>query len=169
MSTFGDTRTGANRPVWQDLLLAIIPVVLVSAIGGGVTSAETSTWYPTLAKPPFQPPNWVFGPVWTTLYALMAYGVFRVLRLAPGTPGRWQALVLYHVQLAFNFAWSLVFFGLNSPLGGLFVIVPLWGLILLMILGFRAVDPLAGNLQWPYLAWVSFATLLNASIWWLNG
>lgn len=169
MSLFTDPHAVPNRPVWADAALAIAPVVLVSLIGSAVTTAQIPGWYAGLAKPSFNPPNWIFGPVWTTLYVLMAYGVFRVLRLAPGTPGRSQALALYHAQLALNLAWSCVFFGLNSPLGGLLVIVPLWGLIWLTILGFRAVDPLAGNIQWPYLAWVSFATLLNASIWWLNG
>lgn len=158
----------AARPFWIDALIAIVPVVVVSLLGNAVTIPQVLTWYPTIAKPPFNPPNWVFGPVWTTLFVLMAYGVYRVLRTPAGTPGKPQALIAYHVQLALNLAWSCVFFGLNSPLGGLLVIVPFLAMILVTIALFGRVDRLAANLQWPYVAWVSFATLLNVSIWWLN-
>ncbi|MDP3254969.1 MAG: TspO/MBR family protein [Bosea sp. (in: a-proteobacteria)] len=168
MSTPPSLAPARPRPFWIDALIAIGPVVAVSLLGNAVTIPQVTTWYPTIAKPPFNPPNWVFGPVWTTLFALMAYGVYRILRTPPGTPGKPQALIAYHVQLALNLAWSCVFFGLNSPLGGLLVILPFLAMILVTIALFGRVDRLAANLQWPYVAWVSFATLLNVSIWWLN-
>ena len=157
-----------RRPLWLDVLIAVVPVVAVSMLGNAVTIPQVTTWYPTIAKPPFNPPNWVFGPVWTTLFALMAYGAYRILRVPAGTPGKTQALIAYHVQLALNLAWSCVFFGLNSPLGGVLVILPFLAMILVTIALFARLDQVAAHLQWPYVAWVSFATLLTVSIWWLN-
>jgi benzodiazapine receptor len=168
MSISPSSPAAAPRPLWIDALIAVLPVVAISLLGNAVTIPQVLTWYPTIAKPPFNPPNWVFGPVWTMLFALMAYGVYRILRTPAGTPGKAQALLAYHVQLALNLAWSCVFFGLNSPLGGLLVIVPFLAMILVTIALFGRVDRLAATLQWPYVAWVSFATLLNVSIWWLN-
>lgn len=153
---------------WLAGLMALVPVVVVSLLGNAATMPQIPTWYPTLVKPPFNPPNWVFGPVWTTLFLLMAIGAYRILRLPAATQGRFQALSVYHLQLALNLAWSCVFFGLQSPLGGLLVIVPFLATILLTIALFAPLDRLAAHLQWPYVAWVSFATVLNASIWWLN-
>lgn len=156
------------RPVWVDALIAIVPVVAASLLGNAVTIPQIPTWYPTLVKPFFNPPNWLFGPAWTLLFALMAYGVYRILRLPADMSGKARALIVYHAQLGLNVLWSCVFFGLQSPLGGVFVIVPFLAMILAMIAAFRPLDRLAANLQWPYVAWVSFATLLNVSIWWLN-
>lgn len=168
-STAGGRKPATRqRPLWMDGLIALAPVVIVSLLGNAVTMPQIPGWYATLAKPSFNPPNWLFGPVWTTLFLLMAYGVFRILRLPADTPGRGRALLAYHVQLALNLAWSCVFFGLQSPLGGLFVIVPFLAAILLTIALFAPLDRLAANLQWPYVAWVSFATVLNVSLWWLN-
>jgi tryptophan-rich sensory protein len=158
----------APRPFWVDALIAVVPVVVVSLIGNAVTIPQVASWYPTLVKPPFNPPNWLFGPVWTALFAMMAYSVFRILRLPAATPGKSPALGIYHAQLVLNVLWSVAFFGLNSPLGGIAVIVPFLALILLTIALFRPLDRMAGNLLWPYAAWVSFATVLNVSIWWLN-
>jgi translocator protein len=155
-------------PLWAALALAIIPVVATSVAGGAVTVPQIGGWYAGLIKPPFNPPNWIFGPMWTALYALMAFAVFRILRLPIGTPGRRRALVVYHVQLLLNFAWSFAFFGANSPVAGLVVIIPLLIAIVATIAAFRPLDRIASLVLWPYLAWVGFATLLNASIWWLN-
>lgn len=155
-------------PLWAALALAIIPVVATSVAGGAVTVPQIGGWYAGLIKPPFNPPNWVFGPMWTALYALMAFAVFRILRLPIGTPGRRWELVVYHVQLLLNFAWSFAFFGANSPVAGLVVIIPLLIAIVATIAAFRPLDRIASLVLWPYLAWVGFATLLNASIWWLN-
>lgn len=155
-------------PVWAALALAILPVVAASVAGSSVTVPQIGGWYAGLVKPPFNPPNWIFGPMWTALYALMAFAVFRILRLPVGTPGRRRALLVYHGQLLLNFAWSFAFFGANSPVAGLVVIIPLLIAIVATIAAFRPLDRIASWVLWPYLAWVGFATLLNASIWWLN-
>lgn len=168
MTTLPDTSTDRRSPLWAALTIAILSVVAASIAGSAVTVPQIPTWYAGLIKPPFNPPNWIFAPVWTALYALMALGAFRVLRLPAGTPGRRRALLVYHLQLLFNIAWSFAFFGAHSPLAGLAVILPLLALIVATIVAFRPLDPLASKLLWPYLAWVAFATLLNASIWWLN-
>jgi benzodiazapine receptor len=168
MSLSTPRSTAASRSIWIDLSIAILPVVAASLMGSAVTVPQIPGWYATLAKPPFNPPNWIFAPVWTALYAIMAYAAFRILRLPADTPGKTKTLAAYHIQLALNVMWSCVFFGLNSPLGGILVIVPLLALILVTIALFRPLDPLAANLLWPYVAWVSFATLLTISIWWLN-
>lgn len=166
-----DAKTGdakARPPLWAALVIAFLPVIVVSLAGSAATVPQIPGWYASLAKPPFNPPNWIFAPVWTTLFALMGLAVFRILRRPVGTPGRRRALLLYHLQLLLNLTWSFAFFGLNSPLAGLCVILPLLALILATIVAFRPLDRLASIVLWPYLAWVSFATLLNLSIWWLN-
>ena len=168
MTTPAEIRSDHRSPLWAALAIAILPVVAASIAGSTVTVPQIPTWYAGLIKPPFNPPNWIFAPVWTALYALMALGVFRILRLPVGTPGRRRALLVYHLQLLFNIGWSFAFFGANSPVAGLAVILPLIVLIAATIAAFRPLDRLASNLLWPYLAWVAFATLLNASIWWLN-
>ncbi|WP_420100537.1 TspO/MBR family protein [Bosea sp. (in: a-proteobacteria)] len=164
----GTTLFDRRPPIWAAVAIAILPVVAVSIAGSAATVPQIPSWYAGLVKPPFNPPNWIFGPVWTALYALMAFAVFRILRVPVGTPGRRRALVLYHLQLLLNFGWSFAFFGANSPVGGLLVIVPLLIAIVATITAFRPLDRLASGLLWPYLAWVGFATLLNGSIWWLN-
>lgn len=161
--------TDRQLNVWLAALIAILPVVAASLIGSAVTVAQIPGWYAGLAKPPFNPPNWLFAPVWTMLFALMALAAFRVWRLPSATPGRGQTLLAYHVQLALNMLWSCVFFGLNSPAGGLVVIALLLVAMIWTMRCFAALgDRLSVALFVPYLAWVSFATLLNASIWWLN-
>lgn len=168
MSTLPGLSTERRTPLWAALLVAILPVVAASILGSAVTVPQIAGWYAGLAKPSFNPPNWIFAPVWTALYALMALVVFRILRIPVGTPGRRRALLAYHLQLLLNIAWSFAFFGANSPLAGLAVILPLLAAILATIATFRPLDRLAAYLLWPYFAWVCFATLLNASIWWLN-
>jgi len=168
MSTLPGLSTERRTPLWAALLVAILPVVAASVLGSAATVPQIAGWYAGLAKPPFNPPNWIFAPVWTALYALMALAVFRILRSPVGTPGRRRALLAYHLQLLLNIAWSFAFFGANSPLAGLAVILPLLAAILATIATFRPLDRLATNLLWPYFVWVCFATLLNASIWWLN-
>jgi benzodiazapine receptor len=168
MTALPQTSTDSRPPLWAALAIAILPVVAASIAGSAATVPQIPTWYAGLVKPPFNPPNWIFAPVWTALYALMALAVFRILRLPVGTPGRRRALLVYHLQLLFNIGWSFAFFGANSPVAGLVVILPLLVLIAASIAALRPLDRLASNLFWPYLAWVAFATLLNASIWWLN-
>jgi tryptophan-rich sensory protein len=121
-----------------------------------------------LAKPPLTPPNGVFGPVWTLLYALMAWAVWRILSRPADLPGRRGALGWFFVQLALNAAWSWVFFALHSPALGLVVILALVAAIGVTIRRFRQADRLAAWLLVPYLAWVLFATYLNLGVWRLN-
>ncbi|MCG7393585.1 tryptophan-rich sensory protein [Microvirga sp. ACRRW] len=164
------TVTGSHAtPPLLRLLIAVVPVVAVSFAGSLVTRAKIPTWYAGLAKPGFSPPNWLFAPVWTTLYAMMAYALWRILSLPRSMPGRTGAVVLFFVQLALNSAWSFAFFGAQSPLLGLVVIAALIVAILATILAFWKLDRIAALLLAPYLAWVCFATLLNGSIWQLNG
>jgi translocator protein len=126
------------------------------------------TWYAQLVKPPLTPPNWVFGPVWTTLYLLMAVAAWRVWSLA-GTLSRGaRPLGWFGLQLGLNALWSALFFGLQSPLVALVEIVLLWGAIAVTIAAFGKVSRLAAWLLVPYLTWVSLATYLNAGLWWLN-
>lgn len=162
-------RADRQPTLWLAAALAILPVVAASLIGSAVTVPQIPGWYAGLAKPPFNPPNWLFAPVWTMLFALMALAAFRVLRRPVDTPGRAQALLAYHVQLALNMLWSCAFFGLNSPASGLVVIALLLAAMIWTMRRFAALgDRLSVGLFVPYLAWVSFAALLNASIWWLN-
>jgi tryptophan-rich sensory protein len=168
MNTLPGQSSERRSPLWAALIVAILPVVAASLLGSAATVPQIAGWYAGLAKPPFNPPNWIFAPVWTALYALMALAVFRILRIPAGAPGRRRALLVYHLQLLFNIGWSFAFFGANSPLAGLVAIVPLLLLIAATIAAFRPLDRLAANLLWPYLSWVGFASLLNLSIWWLN-
>jgi tryptophan-rich sensory protein len=155
------------RPVAR-FLVAILPVAAVSVLVSVATIPNIPGWYQALAKPPLNPPNGVFGPVWTILYALIAFAAWRILSRPPALPGRTGALWAFAVQLALNALWSWAFFGARSPLLGLFVIVPLLGTIVVTMRRFAALDRLAALLLAPYLAWVAFAVYLNAGVWWLN-
>jgi tryptophan-rich sensory protein len=166
-STSGHLR---QPPAWLAVVIAVLPVVAASLIGSAVTVPQIPGWYAGLVKPSFNPPNWLFGPVWTVLYAFMAISAYRLLRLPADTRGRREALIAYHLQLLLNMLWSCAFFGLQSPALGLLVIVLLLAAMLWTMACFRRLgDRVALALFVPYLAWVSFAMLLNASIWWLNG
>ena len=149
--------------------LAFTSVVATSVLGQLATYPNLRPWYAGLTKPSFNPPDWVFAPVWTTLFVLMAFAVWRILRLPREAPMRDRALVLFYLQLALNAAWSWMFFGANSPLLGLMNIVPQFVVILLTLSVFRRLDTLAGWCLVQLEAWVGFASVLNSSIWWLNG
>jgi tryptophan-rich sensory protein len=138
-----------------------------SAIGSWATIDNVRTWYPTIAKPSWTPPNWLFGPVWTLLYTLMAIAAWRVWRNRQGAEAR-SVLNLYGSQLALNTLWSVLFFALHRPGLALIEISALWALLVHAQVRFWRADRTAGILWAPYLAWVSFATALNAAIWWLN-
>jgi benzodiazapine receptor len=148
-------------------VLAFAAVATTSALGQIATFPNLG-WYGTLAKPAFSPPNAVFGPVWTTLYVLMAFALWRVLRLPPQTPGRGGALTLFAAQLALNAAWSWMFFAAHSPLLGLINIVPQFVVILATIAAFWRVDRVAAVCLVPLAMWVGFASVLNASVWAMN-
>jgi tryptophan-rich sensory protein len=141
--------------------------LLVGALGGLVTSSSLGSWYAQLRKPSFNPPNGVFGPVWTTLYILMAIAAWRIY-LGPESRSRRAALALYGVQLALNLGWSLIFFGLRSPFPALLELA----LLLMAIVGtavwFWRLDRPAGLLLVPYALWSAFAFALNLEIWRLN-
>jgi tryptophan-rich sensory protein len=156
-------------PAWQRLLLALVPVVAAGALGSIATTPQIPTWYAGLTKPGFTPPNWLFGPVWTVLYGMMAYAAWRILSLPVGTPGRLGALAVFFAQLALNAAWSWAFFGAQSPAAGLLVIVALVAAIGLTIRAFWPLDRAAAWLLVPYAAWVAYATALNAEVLRLNG
>ncbi|MBK9081073.1 MAG: tryptophan-rich sensory protein [Rhizobiales bacterium] len=155
-------------PAWKAGLIALALVVAASLIGAAATMPAIPTWYAGLNKPSFNPPNWLFGPVWTALYAMMAYAFYRVLRAPATTPGRGAAIAAFVAQIVLNALWSVAFFGLKSPALGLLVIAALWLAIAATIAAFRRVDGVAAWLLAPYLAWVSFAAILNAAIWRLN-
>ncbi len=141
--------------------------LLVGALGGWVTATSVSDWYPTLNKPSFNPPNWLFGPVWTALYVLMGIAAWRVWSTAWADRAR-GPLALFALQLALNLGWSVVFFGLRAPGPAVVVIVALEAAILATILAFRRIDGLAAALLVPYALWVAFATVLNVAVWRLN-
>ncbi len=139
----------------------------VSAVGGIFTSMGMPDWYMGLEKPAFNPPSWVFGPVWTILYAMMAVAAWLVWR-ASGFQGARPALAMFFVQLALNLAWSGIFFGLQAPGWALVEIIILWAAILVTMILFFRHSTVAGWLMAPYLLWVTFAAVLNGAIWWLN-
>jgi tryptophan-rich sensory protein len=150
-------------------LLASLTVVLAAGgIGSLATTRAIPTWYKGLVKPSFNPPEWLFGPAWTMLYLLMAVAVFLVWKQGFGVPGVKLALAVFLVQLVLNALWSVLFFGLRSPLAGLVEIAVLWVAILATIILFFRVSVPAGVMLLPYIAWVSFAAVLNAAIFGLN-
>jgi tryptophan-rich sensory protein len=152
---------------WISLLCWLALCFAVSGVAAVWTAKEVPGWYSTLARPSIAPPNWVFGPVWTLLYALMAIAAWRIWLAAPSTARTW-ALGLFLAQLALNFAWSWIFFRQHAIGVALAEVVVLWLAIAVTTLVFGRVTPAAAWLMVPYLAWVSFATLLNAAFWRLN-
>lgn len=148
------------------LIISLILPQIAGGLGAFFTISSVQSWYMTIAKPSFNPPSWVFGPTWTLLYVLMGIACFLIWKT--DHPQRNKFLGLYGIQLVLNALWSPAFFGMESPALGLLVIVPLWVMILICILEFRKSSLLASKLMIPYLLWVSFASVLNFSIWWLN-
>jgi tryptophan-rich sensory protein len=149
------------------LLAFLFVCLLVSGIGGAVTATSVGTWYQALEKPPFNPPDWAFAPVWTALYIAMAIAAWRVWRRGSSEATR-RALVAFAVQLVLNLAWSFLFFGLRRIDLALVEIVVLLVAIVANAILFRRVDRLAGLLFVPYAGWVAYATALNAALWLLN-
>lgn len=158
-----------NKP--SLILKIIIAVVICQVVGlasGLVTFDAIPNWYADLNKPSFNPPNGIFAPAWTTLYALMGVAAALVWHEDWSRKEVKQALGWFAAQLVLNAAWTLIFFGLKMPGIALIEIVILWVVILICIIRFFRLKNLAGYLMIPYLLWVSFATLLNAAIWQLN-
>lgn len=155
-------------PNWLKLITAITVCELAGIIGSIFTGPEIQGWYTTLAKPMFNPPNWVFGPVWTTLFALMGIAAYLVWQQGINRHAVRVALELFAVQLGLNILWSLIFFGLHNPGWAVVEIAVLWLMIVSTIIAFYKVSKPAAWLLLPYLLWVSFASALNFAIWNLN-
>jgi benzodiazapine receptor len=150
------------------LIVSIVFCQCAGLIGSVFTSTAIPSWYVTLNKPFFTPPNWLFAPVWITLYTLMGVAAFLIWRQGFQDRQVQRALSIFGVQLILNALWSAAFFGLQSPLAGLIVIVILWLAIVLTILKFFPISKTAGILIMPYILWVSFAAVLNVAIVLLN-
>lgn len=149
-------------------VLAAAPIALAAWLGNSATLPNIAGWYESLAKPPLTPPNWVFGPAWTTLYLLMTVAFYRILRLDPATRGRRAAILVFLIQLALNASWSFAFFAAHDPLTGLIVIVAMETMIVATIVLFWRLDRVSALLLGPYALWVLFATYLNFGILTLN-
>ncbi|MBS9463973.1 tryptophan-rich sensory protein [Flagellimonas sp. 389] len=151
-----------------NISISVIICLLIGFLSSFATQSSVNDWYLTLSKPSFNPPNWLFAPVWTLLYIMM--GVSAGIVWSKGFHHIWVKTALYHFgfQLLFNALWSIVFFGLQSPFWALLVILTLLTLIILTMKWFSVVSKTAAILLAPYLLWVGFATLLNYKIWELN-
>lgn len=150
------------------LIIAIVGCELVGILGTPFTLNAIPNWYVYLNKPFFAPPNWLFGPVWTLLYFLMGVSLYLIWKQGWKKKNIKDALTFFLIQLALNFMWTPIFFGLRAPLAGLVVIVAMWIFIVMTMKKFYAISKIACYLLVPYLLWVSFATLLNAAIVVLN-
>ena len=151
----------------RSLVAFIILCLAVSSVGGAITATSVDTWYQTLEKPSFNPPDWVFAPVWTALYILMGLAAWRIWRFR-SIANTVKALSIFGVQLGLNLSWSILFFGLQRIDLALIEIFILLAIIVLNAILFWRIDRLAGLIFVPYVLWVTFATILNASIWLLN-
>jgi translocator protein len=153
---------------WPKLLACVVACQLAGVLGAFFTRAAIPSWYVYLKKPSFTPPSWLFGPAWISLYLLMAVAAYMVWQKGWQGPGVRLALVVFLVQLLLNFLWSPAFFGLRSSLAGMIVIVLLWLAIVLTIFLFFKISRPAALLLLPYFLWVSYASALNISIYFLN-
>ena len=150
---------------WIGLVVSLVICFAVAGVGSLATTPNIPTWYATLNKPTWTPPNWLFGPVWTVLYAMMGVSAWLVWKR-----GGWStALTLFAIQLALNLVWSFIFFGFHQMGLGFLEIILLWLAIAATVLMFFQVAKVAAILLIPYLLWVSFAAALNFTIWRLNG
>lgn len=151
------------KNIWR-LVASIVICQSAGIIGAVFTVSAIKDWYLFLNKPSFSPPNWLFGPVWTTLYFLMGTSLYWIWVKKQ----RGNTLKIFALHLALNTSWSLVFFGLHTIFLALMNIMVLWILILMVMIKFYKIDKKAGLILIPYLLWVSFATILNYNIWLLN-
>jgi benzodiazapine receptor len=150
------------------LIICLALTFSAALVGSLFTRGAVTDWYATLNRPYFTPPNWLFGPVWTILYLLMAISAFIVWQKSLVNPAVKIALILYLVQLILNALWSVIFFGLKLPMLAFIEIIMLWTAIVFTILAFARVSITAALILVPYILWVSFAAVLNFSIWFLN-
>lgn len=145
----------------------ILLTLAVGGVSGFATVKEINGWYGTLIKPSFNPPNYLFGPVWTCLYLLMGVSLYIIIK-APKTPARSKAITIFAAQLVLNFCWSIIFFSYHTVGWALAEIILMWIMILWMIIAFYRISKTAAFIQLPYIAWVSFATVLNTALFYLN-
>jgi benzodiazapine receptor len=145
----------------------LIPLV-IGYIGAIVTLPQISTWYSSLSKPWWSPPNWLFGPIWTTLYLLMGIALFLVWREGLHRRDVRFAILIFSVQLVINLLWSVVFFSFHALFGSFILVMLLWLAILANIIAFLIISKWAGLLLVPYIVWVSIASYLNYSVYLLN-
>lgn len=150
------------------LIIAIAIPVAVGGISGFFTSTGVESWYQTINKPSWNPPGWIFGPVWTTLYIMMGVALFLVWKSNASDVLKRTAITIFAIQLLLNFFWSFIFFDQQQIGWALVEIIVMWVFILLTIFAFANVSKLAAWLLVPYISWVSFATFLNYTIWKLN-
>lgn len=151
------------------IIICIAICIIVGISASIATQSSISTWYPHLNKPFFNPPNWIFAPVWTILYILMGIAagiIWNKKTLYPSAVN--NALWIFALQLLLNTFWSFLFFGMKNPLFALIDILFLLSVIVWTIRSFKKISEIASYLLFPYILWVSFATILNFSIWWLN-
>ncbi|MES2621316.1 MAG: TspO/MBR family protein [Bacteroidota bacterium] len=152
---------------FTELIICLVIPLSIGSISGFATSSAITNWYAGLIKPSFNPPNYLFAPVWTALYFLMGVSLYIISR-SGSDELRSKAILVFFIQLFLNFWWSIFFFSFERPDVALAEIVLLWLSIVYMIYTFRKINSVAAYLQIPYLLWVSFAAVLNQSIWWLN-
>ena len=154
---------------WIKIVISVVICLLIGFLSSIPTRESILNWYPTLNKPFFNPPNWIFAPVWTILYIMMgiSLGIVWSKHTKENAIIK-NAIWLFVFQLLLNALWSLLFFGMKNPLLAFIEIILLWLVIFETIKAFKKVDTIAWKLLVPYLAWVSFATILNGSIWYLN-
>jgi len=150
------------------LIIAIAIPLIVGGTSGFFTATGVESWYQTIARPTWNPPGWLFGPVWTTLYVMMGISLFLVWKEDTSVELKKIAIALFTVQLVLNFFWSFIFFNQHQIGWALVEIIAMWVFILLTIFAFAQVNKAAAWLLVPYISWVSFATILNYTIWQLN-
>lgn len=149
------------------LTLCILLPLLIGGISGYASASGINIWYMGLNKPFFNPPNYLFGPVWSLLYILMGISFYRILQSTPNEIRR-KAIIIFCIQLVLNFCWSFLFFRFQMLAISFIEIIIMWISIATMIYTFTKIDKTAAYLQIPYLLWVSFASVLNGAIWYLN-
>ena len=151
------------------IAIVVIICLAIGYLSGMVTRASITTWYPTLVKPSFNPPNWIFAPVWTSLYVMMGVAAGLIWnQITTQKAAVTKALQFFIIQLVLNALWSYLFFGLHNLMLATIEVVLLWLMIFETYSQFAKINKTASYLMLPYLAWVSFASVLTASIWWLN-
>ena len=149
-------------------IISILLPMIIGGISGSFTSASINTWYVTLNKPWFNPPNWIFGPVWTLLYLMMGIAFYMIWKSEAVNAVKQTAVILFAAQLLVNFLWSLIFFYLKQPGWAMLDIILMWILIVATIFSFGKISSTAAWLMLPYICWVSFAMILNFYLWKLN-